>query len=103
MVVQDVLPYSTTVGKRDIGVFGVRTGLGWNAAASRPRAVIEVAGKPSFRLLTRAKLNTTQAIERIRAEVAPCAEVDELLEFLASSQRGVSRNSRVSTLRHDRR
>jgi UDP-N-acetylglucosamine acyltransferase len=40
-------------------------------------------------MLTRAKLNTTQAIERIRAEVPHCAEVDELLEFIGSSQRGV--------------
>ena len=43
----------------------------------------------SFRLLTRAKLNTSQAIERIRAEVPPCAEVDELLEFIRTSERGV--------------
>ena len=30
-----------------------------------------------------------KAIERIRAEVSPCAEVDELLEFIRSSERGV--------------
>jgi UDP-N-acetylglucosamine acyltransferase len=50
--------------------------------------VIE-ALQTSFRLLTRAKLNTTQAIERIRAEVPPCAEVDELLAFIQTSERGV--------------
>ena len=43
----------------------------------------------SFRLLTRSKLNTSQAIERIRAEVPPCAEVEELLEFIRTSDRGV--------------
>ena len=43
----------------------------------------------AFRLLTRAQLNTSQALERIRAEIAPCAEVDELLEFIRSSERGV--------------
>jgi UDP-N-acetylglucosamine acyltransferase len=43
----------------------------------------------SFRLLTRAQLNTSQAIERIRAEVPSSAEVDELLEFIAESRRGV--------------
>ncbi len=86
VVIQDVLPYSTTVGKREIGVFGAnRIGLerrGFEAP------VIE-ALQTSFRLLTRAKLNTSQAIERIRAEVPPCAEVEELLEFIRTSQRGV--------------
>ena len=43
----------------------------------------------AFRLLTRSQLNTTQAIERIRAEVPPCAEVDELIEFIHASGRGV--------------
>ena len=86
VVIQDVLPYSTTVGKREIGVFGAnRIGLERRGFQT---PVIE-ALQTSFRLLTRAKLNTTQAIERIRAEVPPCAEVDELLEFIRSSERGV--------------
>ena len=33
--------------------------------------------------------NGEQAIERIRAEVPPCAEVDELIEFIRASERGV--------------
>jgi UDP-N-acetylglucosamine acyltransferase len=86
VVIQDVLPYSTTVGKREIGVFGAnRIGL---ERRGFPSPVIE-ALQTSLRLLTRAKLNTSQAIERIRAEVPPCAEVDELLEFIRTSQRGV--------------
>jgi UDP-N-acetylglucosamine acyltransferase len=86
VVIQDVLPYSTTVGKREIGVFGAnRIGLERRGFET---PVIE-ALQTSFRLLTRAKLNTTQAIERIRAEVPPCAEVDELLEFIGASERGV--------------
>ena len=43
----------------------------------------------ALRLLTRANLNTSQAMERIRAEVPQCAEVEELLEFIRSSERGV--------------
>ena len=43
----------------------------------------------TFRLLTRSQLNTSQAIERIRAEVPPSAEVEELIEFIGASQRGV--------------
>ena len=86
VVIQDVLPYSTTVGKREIGVFGAnRIGLERRGFES---PVIE-ALQTSFRLLTRAKLNTRQAVERIRAEVPPYAEVDELLEFIGTSERGV--------------
>jgi UDP-N-acetylglucosamine acyltransferase len=86
VVIQDVLPYSTTVGKREIGVFGAnRIGLERRGFET---PVVE-ALQTAFRLLTRAKLNTTQAIERIRAEVPPCAEVEELLEFIRTSGRGV--------------
>jgi UDP-N-acetylglucosamine acyltransferase len=86
VVIQDVLPYSTTVGKREIGVFGAnRIGLERRGFET---PVIE-ALQTSFRLLTRTKLNTSQAVERIRAEVPPCAEVDELLEFIRASDRGV--------------
>ena len=86
VVIQDVLPYSTTVGKREIGVYGAnRIGLERRGFES---PVIE-ALQTALRLLTRAKLNTSQAVERIRAEVPPCAEVDELLEFIRSSERGV--------------
>ena len=42
----------------------------------------------TFRLLTRSGLNTSQAIERIRAEVPPSPELDELVEFIGSGKRG---------------
>ena len=43
----------------------------------------------AFRLLLSAKMNTTQAIERIKAEVVGCNEVDLLITFIESSKRGV--------------
>jgi UDP-N-acetylglucosamine acyltransferase len=74
------------VGKREIAVYGAnRIGL---ERRGFERAVIESL-QTSFRLLTRSKLNTSQAIERIRAEVPACAEVEELLEFIRTSERGV--------------
>jgi acyl-[acyl carrier protein]--UDP-N-acetylglucosamine O-acyltransferase len=39
-------------------------------------------------LLTRSGLNTTQAVECIREEIPASTEVNELLEFIATSQRG---------------
>ncbi len=43
----------------------------------------------AFRLLLSAKLNTTQAVEKIREEITGCAEVDLLTAFIESSKRGV--------------
>ena len=44
-----------------------------------------------FRILTRSGLNTTQALEKVREEMTPTAEVDEVLQFIAASQRGFAK------------
>jgi len=43
----------------------------------------------AFHLLLSARLNTTQAIARIREEITDCREVDILVEFIETSRRGV--------------
>jgi len=86
VVTQDVLPFSNTVSEREIKVFGAnRIGL---ERRGFPGDTIEKL-QTALRLLTRANLNTSQAVERIRAEIPECAEVDELLEFIGASERGV--------------
>jgi len=86
VVTQDVLPFSNTVSQRDIKVYGANhVGLERRGFAT---AVVE-ALQTAFRLLTRSQLNTSQAIERIRAEVPATPEVDELIEFIGASERGV--------------
>ena len=85
VVKQDVLPYSLTSSKPDAAVFGanviglLRRGFDKSAIESLQTA---------FRLLTRSQLNTSQAIERIRADTSPSAPVDELIAFIKASQRG---------------
>jgi UDP-N-acetylglucosamine acyltransferase len=86
VVKQDVMPYSLTSFKPELSVFGANS-IGLERRGF-DRAVIE-ALQTALRLLTRSQLNTTQAMERIRAEVPRCAEVDELIEFTRSSERGV--------------
>jgi UDP-N-acetylglucosamine acyltransferase len=86
VVTQDVLPFSNTVSEREIKVFGAnRIGL---ERRGFPADTIEKL-QTALRLLTRANLNTSQAVERIRAEIPECAEVDELLVFIGASERGV--------------
>ncbi|MCC6354235.1 MAG: acyl-ACP--UDP-N-acetylglucosamine O-acyltransferase [Verrucomicrobiae bacterium] len=45
--------------------------------------------KEAFRLLYRSGLNTTQAVERISAELGPCPEIDHLVAFIRASERGI--------------
>ncbi|MND05472.1 UDP-N-acetylglucosamine acyltransferase [compost metagenome] len=43
----------------------------------------------AFHFLLAAKLNTTQAVEKIREKITGCDEVDLLVGFIESSKRGV--------------
>ena len=42
----------------------------------------------AYRLLVRSKLNTTQALERIEAELSGLPDVDDLVAFIKGSKRG---------------
>ncbi len=85
VITQDVLPFSTTVSPREVKVFAANaTGMERRGFAS---STIDDLHK-AFRLLTRSGLNTTQAVEKIREEVPASPEIDELLEFIRTSERG---------------
>ena len=43
----------------------------------------------AFHLLLNARLNTTQALAAIRTEITDSSEVNELVRFIETSQRGV--------------
>jgi len=86
VIKQDVMPYSLTSHKPELAVFGANAiGLERRGFSRESIEALQTA----FRLLTRSQLNTTQAIERIRAEAPSTAEVEELIEFIRASQRGV--------------
>ncbi|HTH38181.1 MAG TPA: acyl-ACP--UDP-N-acetylglucosamine O-acyltransferase [Pyrinomonadaceae bacterium] len=53
-----------------------------------PRETIEKLSH-AFHLFLSSKLNTTQAVEKIKAEITDCSEVDLLVEFIETSKRGV--------------
>jgi len=85
VITRDVLPFSNTVTDREAKVFGENaTGLKRRAFSAESIDALHKA----FRLLTRAGLNTSQAVERIAAEVPASPEVSELLEFIKKSDRG---------------
>jgi UDP-N-acetylglucosamine acyltransferase len=85
VVTQDVLPFSQTVTPRESKVYGAnKVGL---KRRGFPLETVDGLHK-AFRLLTSGSLNTSQAIEQIRAEVPGCPEIDELIEFIRSAERG---------------
>lgn len=85
VITQDVLPFSTTVSERENRIFGAnRTGLERRGFVKERIEDLQKA----FRLLTHAGLNTSQAVERIRADISPSPELEELLEFMRASERG---------------
>jgi UDP-N-acetylglucosamine acyltransferase len=85
VVVKDALPFALTVGNHakcyGLNKVGVRR-RGYS------RETID-ALHHAFHLLLSAKLNTTQAVERIREEIRDVPEVDEVVNFVESSTRGV--------------
>jgi len=81
---QDVLPFCKTDGV-DAKTYGINTiGL---KRQGLPDAEIEALQK-AYRLLVKSKLNTTQALERIEAELAGSPAVRELVTFIRESKRG---------------
>ena len=85
VITQDVLPFSTTVSPRESKIFGANA-VGLERRGFSPDAVETL--QKAFRLLTRSNLNTSQAVERIRAEVPLTPELEELLAFIESAERG---------------
>jgi UDP-N-acetylglucosamine acyltransferase len=87
VVTKDALPFARTVGSRPARIFGANTiGL---VRRGFPADVITKL-KRSFRYLLQSKLNTTNALQQIeRDRSLACPEVQYLLEFIRTSQRGV--------------
>ncbi len=84
IVTQDVLPFSLTSSRRENKTFGInKIGLE-RRGFSAPRLK---ALQKAFRLLLSSKLNTTQALERLRELEGD--DVALLVDFIERSQRGV--------------
>jgi UDP-N-acetylglucosamine acyltransferase len=85
-VTQDVLPFSLTSAKRETHAYGLnKVGLerkGFDEP--RMRALLR-----AYRLLLASKLNTSQAIEKLKAEGNATDDVAYLVEFIENSERGV--------------
>jgi UDP-N-acetylglucosamine acyltransferase len=87
VVVKDALPFALTVGNHarcyGLNVTGMKR-RGYSGEVMK-------ALHHGFHLLLSAKLNTTQAVEKMKQELNGINEVDELVRFIESSKRGVTK------------
>jgi UDP-N-acetylglucosamine acyltransferase len=87
VVVKDALPFALTVGNH-AKCYGLNiTGM---KRRGYSRAAID-ALHHAFHLLLSAKLNTSQAVERINNEITDSPEVSYVLRFIDDSKRGVTK------------
>jgi UDP-N-acetylglucosamine acyltransferase len=86
-IVKDALPYARTDGA-DAKCYGANT-LGLRRQGFSNDVIRRI--QRAFFLLLASKLNTRQALERIRSELAGVPEIDYLIEFIETSKRGVTK------------
>jgi UDP-N-acetylglucosamine acyltransferase len=86
VITQDVLPFSRTVAEREVKAYGLNK-VGLERRGYTPQQMDAL--HHAFRLLLSSKLNTSQAVQQIRAEGTLSPEVQQLIAFIESSQRGV--------------
>jgi UDP-N-acetylglucosamine acyltransferase len=86
IVTQDAPPFSLIVGERGTKCFGANAiGLERKGFDAERLRTLDRA----FRLLLRSKRNTAQAIAEMRATLNGSADVDELIRFIETAERGI--------------
>jgi UDP-N-acetylglucosamine acyltransferase len=85
-ITRDVLPFSKTVAARDTHAYGLNaTGLERRGfTKDRIRKLHHV-----YKVLLASKLNTTQALEKLKSEQDRGEDVEMLIRFIEASERGV--------------
>jgi UDP-N-acetylglucosamine acyltransferase len=85
-ITQDVLPYSMTSAERDTHAFMLNK-VGLQRRGFSPERIKRL--HHAYKVLLASKLNTSQALEKLRSEGALGEDVESLVRFIETSQRGV--------------
>ena len=86
VITQDVPPFSLIVTERETRCFGPNT-IGLERKGFSPERIKTL--QKAFRVLTRSKKNTSQALEEVRKTMVASDDVKELLEFVEKAKRGI--------------
>ncbi|MBI4483597.1 MAG: acyl-ACP--UDP-N-acetylglucosamine O-acyltransferase [Acidobacteria bacterium] len=85
-ITRDVLPFVKTIGYRnEARTYGINS-TGLKRKGIRREALLEL--QRAYRILVRSRLNSTQALARIRQEGLQSPEVSLLVQFVETCERG---------------
>lgn len=85
-ITQDVLPFSKCVQPRDVRVYGANA-VGLERRGFSKDRIMKI--QHAFRVLVNSKLNTTQALEKLKSEGDQGEDVAMMIRFVEQSERGV--------------
>lgn len=88
VVTMDALPFVKTVGQKP-ACYGLNR-IGLQRKGVEPETLRRL--DEAVRILVRSRLNTAQALERLRAELAGDPQVDYLIDFVETAKRGVHKS-----------
>jgi len=89
VITQDVPPFSKIVAPRDTRCYGVNS-VGLERSGFSPERIQSI--EQAYRFLLRSKLNTTQAIEKMRETLSGSEDVLTLIQFIESTaDRGLTK------------
>jgi UDP-N-acetylglucosamine acyltransferase len=85
-ITRDVLPFSKTAAARDTHAYGINA-IGLERRGFSPERIRKI--HHAYKILLASKLNTSQALEKLKSEPDRGADVDMLIKFIEASERGV--------------
>jgi UDP-N-acetylglucosamine acyltransferase len=89
IITQDVPPFSLIVSSRETRCYGINR-VGLERRGFSPERIKSI--EQAFRLLLRSKLNTSQALEKMRGTLAGSEDVLTLIRFIESTaERGLTK------------
>jgi UDP-N-acetylglucosamine acyltransferase len=85
-ITQHVLPFSMTSATREVHAYGMNK-VGLERRGFSPERIRKI--RHAYKILLASKMNTSQALEKLKSESDRGADVDMLIRFIESSERGV--------------
>ena len=92
-VTKDVLPFSKTVAARDTHAYGLNA-VGLERRGFSKERIRRI--HHAYKVLLASRLNTTQALEKLKSEADRGEDVDRLIKFIEESEREWSSSSQHS-------
>ena len=89
IITQDVPPFSLIVGPRETRCYGINK-VGLERHGFSPERIQDIEN--AYRYLLRSKLNTSQAVEKMRGTLAGSEDVQNLIQFIeTTTDRGLTK------------